>query len=126
MFEYLMPPLLLRSGLGTLVDQSERAAVDTQRRYADKLGMPWGISESAFTSVDPDHHYHYRAFGVPQLGLRRGLSQDLVVAPYATALALAVRPGAAVRNLKKLNDLGMVRSEEHRVGKECRSRWSPY
>ena len=108
MFEYLMPPLLLRSGLGTLVDQSERAAVDTQRRYADKLGMPWGISESAFASVDPDHHYHYRAFGVPQLGLRRGLSQDLVVAPYATALALAVRPGAAVRNLKKLNDLGMV------------------
>jgi len=108
MFEYLMPPLLMRSGLGTLVDQSERAAVDTQRRYADKLGMPWGISESAFASLDPDHRYHYRAFGVPQLGLRRGLSKDLVVAPYATALALAVRPGAAIHNLRKLDHLGMV------------------
>src|SRR5665213_2925484 len=108
MFEYLMPPLLLRSGLGTLVDQSERVAVDTQRRYADKLGMPWGISESAFASVDADHHYHYRAFGVPQLGLRRGLSKDLVVAPYATALALAVRPRAAVHNLRKLGHLGLV------------------
>ena len=108
MFEYLMPPLLLRSGLGTLVDQSERAAVDTQRRYADKLDIPWGISKSAFASVDADHHYHYRAFGVPQLGLRRGLSKDLVVAPYATALALAVRPRAAVDNLRKLDHLGMV------------------
>ena len=106
MFEYLMPPLLLRSGLGTLVDQSERVAVDTQRRYADKLGMPWGISKSAFASLDADHHYRYRAFGVPQLGLRRGLSRDLVVTPYATALALSVRPGAAVHNLRKLDHLG--------------------
>ena len=73
-----------------------------------KLDIPWGISESAFASVDADHHYHYRAFGVPQLGLRRGLSKDLVVAPYATALALAVRPGAAVDNLRKLDHLGLV------------------
>jgi cyclic beta-1,2-glucan synthetase len=108
MFEYLMPPLLLRSGRGTLVDQSERAAVDLQRRYADRLSMPWGISESAFAAFDPDHHYRYHAFGVPGLGLRRGLSRDLVIAPYASALALAAKPRAAVANLRVLKRLGLI------------------
>ena len=108
MFEYLMPPLLLRSGRGTLVGQSERAAVDAQRRHVDRLDIPWGISESAFALLNPDHHYRYHAFGVPRLGLRRGLSRDLVIAPYASALALATEPRAAVANLRALKRLGLI------------------
>lgn len=106
MFEYLMPTLLLRSDPGTLLGQSDRTAVDIQRRYGDTLGIPWGMSESAFASRDAEHRYRYRAFGVPALGLRRGLSRDLVVAPYATALAIAIRTRAAARNLRELERLG--------------------
>jgi cyclic beta-1,2-glucan synthetase len=103
MFEYLMAPLLLRSDVTTLLGQSERAAVDVQRRYAESHGIPWGMSESGYASRDVEHRYRYQAFGVPQLGLRRGLERDLVVAPYATALALAASPRAAIRNLLALN-----------------------
>lgn len=110
MFEYLMPPLLLKSGDGTLLDQAEKSAVATHRRYAGKLDVPWGVSESAFASRDAAHRYQYRAFGVPGLGLRRGLSEDIVVAPYASALALAVYPASAVRNLQELARLGLLRS----------------
>jgi len=106
MFEYLMPRLLLQSDPGTLLGQSDRAAVAVQRRYGDRLGIPWGVSESAFASRDAEHRYQYRAFGVPGLGLRRGLAHDRVVSPYATALALAADPGAAGRNLRKLERLG--------------------
>jgi cyclic beta-1,2-glucan synthetase len=109
MFEYLMPTLLLRSDPTTLLGQSDRAAVDIQRRYARTLGVPWGMSESAFAARDAGHRYRYRAFGVPDLGLRRGLSRDVVVAPYATALALGVRPGLAARNLRRLEQLGAAR-----------------
>jgi cyclic beta-1,2-glucan glucanotransferase len=107
MFEYLMPTLLLRGGPETLMARSEQAAVDTQRRYARSLGIPWGVSESAYAVLDADQHYQYHAFGVPGLGLRRGLARDRVVTPYASALALAVRPGEAVRNLRELDDLGV-------------------
>ena len=107
MFEYLMPSLLLQSGPNTLVSRSEYAAVDTQRHYARRSGIPWGVSESAYAAFNADQHYQYHAFGVPGLGLRRGLSRDRVVAPYATALALAVRPGAAVQNLRELTKLGL-------------------
>ena len=108
MFEYLMPALLLRSIPGTLLGESERTAVEAQRRYADSQGIPWGISESAFASLDLDQNYRYRAFGVPYLGLRREQTRDLVVAPYATALALAVRPQLATRHLRELERLGLV------------------
>ena len=107
MFEYLMPSLLLRGGPDTLMARSEQAAVDTQRRYARTLGIPWGVSESAYAVLDADEHYQYHAFGVPGLGLRRGLARDRVVTPYASALALAVRPGEAVRNLRQLEELGL-------------------
>jgi cyclic beta-1,2-glucan synthetase len=110
MFEYLMPPLLLRSHPQTLLGRSEQAAVQSQRRYARQLGIPWGVSESAFASLSPERHYRYRAFGVPGLGLRRGLSKDLVVAPYASALALGVLPETAVANLRELDRLGLVGS----------------
>ncbi|HAW48823.1 MAG TPA: cellobiose phosphorylase, partial [Roseovarius sp.] len=99
MFEYLMPALLLPSDAGRLLGQSERAAVAAQRHYGDKLGRPWGVSESGYSARDVSHRYQYQAFGVPGLGLKRGLSEDYVVAPYASALALAVAPRLAASNL---------------------------
>ena len=106
MFEYLMPPLLMRSDPGTMLGQSERAAVELQRSHARTLNIPWGVSESGFASRDAEFRYRYRAFGTPGLGLRRGLSHDLVVAPYASALALSVNPRLAVKNLRELKRLG--------------------
>ncbi len=107
MFEYLMPSLLLRSDSGRLLGQSERAAVAVQQRYGEKLGLPWGVSESAYATRDAEHRYQYQAFGVPGLGLKRGLSEHYVVAPYASALALAVSPCEAVQNLRRLEKLGL-------------------
>jgi cyclic beta-1,2-glucan synthetase len=107
MFEYLMPSLLLPSEAGRLLGQSERAAVAVQRRYGEKLDLPWGVSESAYAARDAEHRYQYQAFGVPGLGLKRGLSEDYVVAPYASALALAVAPVTAVRNLRRLDEMGL-------------------
>ena len=107
MFEYLMPALVLPSDAGRLLGQSERAAVSAQRRYGEKLDLPWGVSESGYAARDAAHRYQYQAFGVPGLGLKRGLSEDYVVAPYASALALAVAPVAATRNLRRLEELGL-------------------
>lgn len=108
MFEYLMPNLFLRSEPGTLLGQSDRTAVDLQRAYGEAHDIPWGISESAYASKGSDRAYRYHAFGVPGLGLRRGLERDLVVSPYASVLALAVRTGVAIRNLRALAKLGLV------------------
>lgn len=102
MFEYLMPRLLMRSGPQTLLSESEKVAVQMQQAYGRQNRIPWGISESAYSARDPDHRYQYQAFGVPGLGLRRGLAKDLVVAPYASALALQVMPSEAVQNLKSI------------------------
>jgi cyclic beta-1,2-glucan synthetase len=107
-FEYLMPMLLLRSYPGTLLDESCRLAVRRQRDYGAERGVPWGISESAYDVKDHHGTYQYRAFGVPGLGLKRGLADDLVVAPYASALAALVHPRAAAANLRRLVDLGML------------------
>jgi cyclic beta-1,2-glucan synthetase len=108
MFEYLMPPIFLPGQRDTLLGESEMAAVDFQILYARKRGVPWGISESAFATTDSEGNYQYRAFGVPGLGLKRGLTDDLVIAPYASALALYCRPGAAVQNMRHLQELGAV------------------
>ncbi len=102
MFEYLMPLLLMRTYPGTLLDQTYRMVVRRQRRYARGRGVPWGISESAYNLVDRLGSYQYKAFGVPGLGLKRGLADELVIAPYATALAAMVDPSAAARNLRRL------------------------
>ena len=91
-FEYLMPLLLMRSYPDTLLDESCRMAVRRQRDYGAERGVPWGISESAYDLVDHLGNYQYKAFGVPGLGLKRGLGDELVVAPYATALAALVDP----------------------------------
>ncbi|HEY7839115.1 MAG TPA: glucoamylase family protein [Terriglobales bacterium] len=107
MFEYLMPLLLMRNYPETLLDETCRMAVRRQRDYALARRVPWGISESAYNVVDRHGTYQYRAFGVPGLGLKRGLDNDLVVAPYATALALGINPPAAVANLRRLAAAGL-------------------
>jgi cyclic beta-1,2-glucan synthetase len=106
MFEYLMPQLLLRSFPGTLLDQSCRASVRRQITYGRQRGVPWGVSESAYAFADREGTYQYRAFGVPGLGLKRGLATDLVISPYATALAGLVTPTAAAENFERLAKLG--------------------
>ena len=102
MFEYLMPQLVMPSYEDTLLDQTAKAAVERQIEYGRQRGVPWGISESGYNTVDARMNYQYRAFGVPGLGLQRGLGQDLVVAPYATMLALMVAPEEACANLERL------------------------
>ena len=102
MFEYLMPLLVMPTWTGTLLDQSCRAAVQRQIDYARGRRVPWGISESGYNAQDAQLNYQYRAFGVPGLGLKRGLSDDIVIAPYASALALLVDPRAACRNLRRI------------------------
>jgi cellobiose phosphorylase len=102
MFEYLMPLLVMPTYDGTLLDQTCRTAVERQIEYGAQRGVPWGMSESGYTTVDAHLSYQYRAFGVPGLGLKRGLAEDLVVAPYASALALMVAPEEACENLQRL------------------------
>ena len=106
MFEYLMPLLLMRSYPDTLLHHSCRAAVRAQIAHGRNQGVPWGISESAFQVVDRHGIYQYKAFGVPELGLKRGLSEDLVIAPYASALAAMVDPSEATGNLRRLAKAG--------------------
>ena len=102
MFEYLMPLLVMRSPTGSLLDQTYRMVVGRQIQYGQERRVPWGISESAYNARDLEMTYQYSNFGVPGLGLDRGLSEDLVVAPYATALAAMVDPAAAARNCGRL------------------------
>src|SRR5207237_1048218 len=102
MFEYLMPMLLMPSYPHTLLDQTCRGAVQRQIEYGDERGVPWGVSESGYNATDTALNYQYRAFGVPGLGLKRGLAEDLVVAPYASMMALMVAPEEACTNLQRL------------------------
>jgi len=106
MFEYLMPQLVMPSYESTLLEQTSRATVKRQIEYARQQRIPWGISESAYNMVDAGSNYQYRAFGVPGLGLKRGLEDDLVIAPYASMLALMVMPGKACSNLQLLSREG--------------------
>ena len=108
MFEYLMPRLFLPSFENTLLEQACRGAVSRQIGYGRQRHVPWGISESCYNAVDVNQVYQYRAFGVPGLGFKRGLADDLVIAPYATALALTVVPRDACRNLQTLTGEGFL------------------
>lgn len=103
MFEYLMPLLFTRHYSDSLLGNACKAAVECQIIYGQKRGIPWGISESAFSEIDANRTYQYRSFGVPGLGFKRDLEEDLVVSPYSTALALSVKPLAAVKNLMRLS-----------------------
>ncbi len=107
LFEYLMPLLVMRSHPGTLLDDSCRRVVARHVAYGAAHGVPWGISESAYNVVDRLGVLQYKAFGVPGLGLKRGLGQELVVAPYASALALGLAPAAATANLRRLGAAGL-------------------
>ena len=108
MFEYLMPLLVMPSYKETLLDQTDEAVVRRQIEYGRQRGVPWGFSESGYNAVDAAQNYQYRAFGVPGLGLKRGLADDLVVAPYATVLALMVAPEEAAQNLRVLTALNLL------------------
>ncbi len=106
MFEYLMPGLVMNPPSGTLLDQTKRLIVRRQIEYGRQQGTPWGVSESAFNARDLELTYQYSNFGVPGLGLKRGLADNMVVAPYATALAAMVEPEAAARNFERLATIG--------------------
>ncbi|MFP5405634.1 MAG: glucoamylase family protein, partial [Gammaproteobacteria bacterium] len=106
MFEYLMPLLVMPTFENTLLTRTCRNVIARQIGYGGERGVPWGISESAYNVRDRNQTYQYRAFGVPGLGLKRGLAEDLVIAPYASALALLLRPDAACRNLRELARIG--------------------
>ena len=106
MFEYLMPLVVMPTYENTLLDHTYHAAVARQIDYGAQRDVPWGVSESGYNSVDAHLNYQYRAFGVPGTGLKRGLADDLVIAPYASALALIVAPEEACGNLEKLSSLG--------------------
>ncbi len=108
MFEYLMPSLVMHEPLGSLLDQTNRLIVRCQIQYAHKRELPWGISEAAFNARDHLMNYQYAHFGVPNLGLQRGLSRNAVIAPYASLLAAQYAPACAVANLKRLRDLGAL------------------
>jgi len=110
MFEYLMPLLVMRSPPESILDSTYRAVVRRQIEYGNERRIPWGISEAAYAVRDVRLIYQYRAFGVPGLGFDRGLSENLVVAPYATMLAAMVEPRDAVANLTRLNGLGALGS----------------
>lgn len=108
MFEYLMPTLLMRSYEETLLDQTCRAVIDRQIAYGRQKGVPWGISESGYYRFDANQNYQYRGFGVPGLGFKRGLGDDLVITPYASLLALPFRPRAVLQNIERLIDQQML------------------
>lgn len=108
MFEYLMPQLVMPVFENTLLYQTGVATVKKQIAYAAQRDVPWGISESGFNAVDANLNYQYKAFGVPGLGLKRGLGEELVIAPYATMLALMVAPKKACNNLQTLKEMGLL------------------
>jgi cyclic beta-1,2-glucan synthetase len=106
MFEYLMPSLVMRAPAGSLLEQTNRLAVRRQENYGAELGVPWGMSESEFNARDIEQTYQYSSFGVPDLGYKRGLSESVVIAPYASGLAAMIDPVSVARNYKHLAAIG--------------------
>jgi cyclic beta-1,2-glucan synthetase len=108
MFEYLMPDLIMPTYPGTLLEESSLGAVKEQMRYAGDRGVPWGISESGYNMVDSQYQYQYKAFGLPTLGFKRGLGEELVIAPYAAVMGVMVLPSEATANLKRMQKMGFL------------------
>jgi cyclic beta-1,2-glucan synthetase len=108
MFEYLMPLIFTPNFENSLLDYACKQAVRQQILYGNARNVPWGISEAAFSALDAQRTYQYKAFGVPALGLKRGLENDLVISPYSSMMALMVEPKAAVDNLRRLEEYGMT------------------
>ena len=107
MFEYLMPLLIMKSYSNTLLDETYHTVVEAQKQYGEQRRVPWGVSESAFYAFDLHLNYQYKAFGVPKMGLKRGLVNDIVITPYASVMALMVDPVAAMENIERLISEGM-------------------
>ena len=105
-FEYLMPNVTLERFKGSLLDEACKFAIMSQIEYANKLDVPWGISESAFNLRDLNNNYQYKAFGIPWLGLKRGLEEDIVISPYSTFLSLEDELERGIDNLKKIEQIG--------------------
>ena len=108
MFEYLMPSLIMRAPTGSLLEQTNRLVVQRQQDYGQAQNIPWGISESAYNARDMELTYQYSNFGVPGLGLKRGLAENVVIAPYATGLATMIDPQGAQQNYQRLSDMGAL------------------
>ena len=108
MFEYLMPPLVMKEPLGGILNQTSNLVIKRQMAYARERGVPWGISEAAYNARDREMTYQYTNFGVPGLGLKRGLARNIVIAPYASLLAAQFRPADAVANLLELKEAGAL------------------
>ncbi len=108
MFEYLMPLLVMPNYPSTLLDQTYRSVIEAQIDYGKQRNVPWGISESGYNTVDASLNYQYRAFGVPGLGLKRGLADDLVIAPYASMMGLMVNPEASCLNMQRMQSAGFM------------------
>ncbi len=106
MFEYMMPWLVMRTYRNTVWDSTYRGVVKRQIEYADQRGVPFGISESGYYAYDYQMNYQYRAFGVPGLGFKRGLERDLVVAPYATIMALPYAHRRGIEDLRRMEEIG--------------------
>lgn len=106
MFEYLMPPIVMKTFKNTLLDETYHTVVKAQIAYGQKRNLPWGTSESGYNTFDFSLNYQYKAFGVPGIGLKRGLIQDMVVSPYSTILALPYAPVDCIKNLRRLSSLG--------------------
>ncbi|NOH15216.1 cyclic beta 1-2 glucan synthetase [Clostridium cochlearium] len=106
MFEYLMPLLIMKSYPNTLLKETYDFVVESQKKYGEKKNVPWGISESGFYAFDVNLNYQYKAFGVPGIGLKRGLETELVISPYSTFMALNVDYKSAIDNLKRIIDIG--------------------
>jgi cyclic beta-1,2-glucan synthetase len=108
MFEYLMPPLVMKEPHGSILNQTSKLIIKRQIQYGRSKNVPWGISEAAYNARDRDMNYQYTNFGVPGLGLKRGLGQNTVIAPYATILAAQFMPREAVENLSRLRSIGAL------------------
>ncbi len=106
-FEYLMPNINVRKYEGSLLDESCKFMIMSQKEYAKKLGVPWGFSETAFNVKDLNNNYQYKAIGVPWLGLKRGLDEDIVVSTYGSSMAITDEPQEVVNNLRKLEEKQM-------------------
>lgn len=102
-----MPNVNIKRYEGSLLDESVKFMIMSQIKYTNKLGVPWGISESAFNLKDLNSNYQYKAFGVPWLGLKRGLADEIVVSSYGSILAIADYPKTVLQNLKVLEEAGM-------------------
>jgi ElaB/YqjD/DUF883 family membrane-anchored ribosome-binding protein len=124
MFEYLMPAIWMQTYPNTLLDGGLKAAVREQQAYAKSKGVPWGISESACAKRNPVGDYHYQAFGVPKLALKREEGEPLIIAPYATFLALSVDRSSALANLRKMESMdwfgayGFFEAADYTVGRK--------